>query len=84
MKCPECERNAQKSKLNMPQGWTSTLMGGSRNFYDEDGNHHYHEVNSTRGQAVCSNGHRLTVTQSTKCLAPECDYGHPQTMELQS
>lgn len=78
MKCPECERTGQRSKLYMPELYASTLMGGSRRYYDEDGQLHYHEVNSSRGQAHCSDGHILVVTRSTKCPAPECDYGTPQ------
>lgn len=82
MKCPECERTGQRSKLYMPDGYVSTCMGGSQGFYDEDGHRHYHEVNSSHGQAHCSLGHILTVDLSTKCKAPGCDYGHEQTMTL--
>lgn len=82
MKCPECERTGQRSQLYMPTGYSSTLMGGSQIFYDEDGHRHYHEVNTSHGQAHCSNGHVLNVTCSTKCKAPDCDYGTPQTMTL--
>lgn len=78
MKCPECERTGQRSKLYMPSGYCSTLMGGTRTYYDEDGHRHHHEVNSSRGQGSCSNGHILDVTLSTKCQAPGCDYGSSQ------
>ncbi|MBB3752656.1 hypothetical protein FHT44_005168 [Mycolicibacterium sp. BK634] len=57
-------------------------MGGSRGFYDEDGHYHYHEANSSRGQAHCSNGHIMDVTRSTKCTAPGCDFGHEERLVL--
>jgi hypothetical protein len=82
MRCPECERTGQRSKLFMPDGYLTTDMGGSRNYYDEDGHRHSHEVNSSSGQAHCSNGHILSVQLSTKCKAPGCDYGTPQTITL--
>jgi hypothetical protein len=50
MRCPECERTGQRSKLYMPTGYFSTAMGGTETFYDEDGHLHHHEVNSSRGR----------------------------------
>lgn len=82
MKCPECERIGQRSKLFMPDGYFSTAMGGSQSYYDEDGHKHYHEINSSSGQGHCSNGHILDVTLSTKCKAPGCGYGTPLEMTL--
>lgn len=80
MKCPECERTGQKSKLYMPDFYSCTDMGGSQDYYDEDGHHHYHEVNHSSGQGRCSNGHLLDVVASTKCEAPSCSYGREQTI----
>lgn len=82
MKCPECERTGQQSKFYMPDSYCSTLMGGTQTYYDEDGHRHRHEVNSSAGWARCSNGHVLSVVLSTKCEAPDCDYGTPQTITL--
>lgn len=82
MKCPECERTGQRSKYYPPNGWCSTLMGGTRTYYDEDGQRHHHEVNTSRGQGNCSNGHVLNVTASTKCPAPGCDYGHEERISV--
>lgn len=82
MKCPECEHTGQRSQLYMPDCYFSTAMGGTRNYYDEDGNHHYHEVNRSSGRGSCSNGHVLNVSASTKCTAPGCDYGHPLTISI--
>lgn len=82
MKCPECDRTGQRSKFYMPDSYASTLMGGSQSYYDEDGHQHYHEVNSSRGQAHCSTGHILSVALSTRCKAPGCEYGHEQTITL--
>lgn len=80
MKCPECERLGERSKLYMPDCYSSTAMAGTRTYYDEDGHRHHHEVNSSHGWARCSNGHRLSVRASDKCPAPDCDYGSPMTM----
>jgi hypothetical protein len=66
----------------MPDGYFSTGMGGSQSYYDEAGHKHYHEINSSSGQGHCSNGHILNITLSTKCEAPGCDYGTPQTITL--
>jgi hypothetical protein len=82
VKCPECERTGQQSKLYMPTSYFSTAMGGSQDYYDEDGHHHYHEVNRSRGTGHCSNGHTLNVDLSTKCKAPGCDYGFPQNLTV--
>lgn len=82
MKCPECERTGQRSKLYTPTGYYSTAMGGTQTYFDEDGHHHHHEVNSSSGRGHCSNGHTLNLTLSTKCQAPNCDYGTPQTITL--
>ncbi len=82
MKCPECELTGQRSKLYTPDCYVSTLMGGSETYYDEDGHRHYHEVNSSRGQAHCSLGHILNVERSTKCQTPGCEWGHEQRLTL--
>lgn len=82
MKCPECERTGQRSKLYMPNGYVSTLMGGTQTYCDEDGHRHHHEVNHSSGQGHCSNDHILDFTLSTKCPAPNCGYGTPQRITL--
>jgi hypothetical protein len=82
MKCPECERTGQKSRLYMPTSYFSTAMGGTETYYDEDGHRHHHEVNRSGGVGNCSQGHRLAVNASTKCQAPGCDYGEPFSVEL--
>lgn len=75
MKCPECERTGRQSKLYMPDSYFSTAMGGSETYYDEEGQYHHHEVNSSSGQGHCSNRHTLNVVLSTKCQTPGCGYG---------
>lgn len=82
MKCPECERTGQRSKLYMPTSYFSTAMGGTESYYDEDGVHHFHEINDSGGSGSCSQGHILNVSLSTKCPAPGCDYGHLTRIEL--
>lgn len=61
----------------MPDGYMSTLMGGTQTYYDEDGVRHHHEVNSSTGRGHCSLGHDLDVNASTRCPAPGCEYGRP-------
>ena len=80
MKCPECEKTGQRSKFFPPTGYFSTAMGGSENYYDEDGHRHRHEVNVSSGRVHCSNGHVFTLRLSNKCPAPGCPYGHEQTL----
>lgn len=82
MKCPECERTGQRSKLYMPTGYISTCMGGTETYYDEDGHRHHHEINRSHGQGSCSLGHILNVTLSDKCPAPNCGYGSPMSMTV--
>lgn len=82
MKCPKCEQTSQRSKLYMPTSYCCTAMGGTQTYYDEDGQRHHHEINSSVGQGRCSNGHILNITASTKCPAPDCDYGHPQRIDV--
>lgn len=82
MKCPECERTDQRSKFYMPTTWMMTAAGGSQDYYDEDGEHHYHEVNRGKGQAHCSEGHYFKIGKSTQCSAQGCDYGSPESVEL--
>lgn len=82
MKCPECVRTGQRSSLTVSDGYVSTVMGGSQTYYDADGYRHHHEVNESRGQWRCSNGHVLDVVLSTRCGAPACDYGHELTLTL--
>lgn len=82
MKCPECVRTGQRSKLYMPATYCCTDMGGTQTYYDEDGVRHHHDVNHASGRGRCSNGHILDVTASTECPAPDCGYGHPQTIDV--
>lgn len=83
MKCPECERTGQRSKLYMPDCYFTTAMGGTETYYDEDGQRHHHEVNHSSGQGRCSNGHLLNFSRSTKCPAAGCDYGFPHQVTFQ-
>ena len=48
-------------------------MGGSRTYYDEDGNQHYHEVNTSTSRWWCSNGHQFVRRSIPRC--PSCDHG---------
>jgi hypothetical protein len=82
MKCPECVRMGQQSRLYMPTSYFSTAKAGTETYYDEDGIWHHHDANRSGGTGWCSQGHTLDVMLSTKCPAPNCDYGDPQTITL--
>lgn len=83
MRCPECVRLGLRSRLYAPTCYTRTAMGGSQQYYDEDGNRHYHEVNRSHGQGHCSEGHVLHWAMSTQCPAEGCEYGSPETITVQ-
>lgn len=51
MRCPECVRTGQRSEYFPPSSWFSTAMGGSESYFDEDGEKHYHEVNSLSAES---------------------------------
>jgi hypothetical protein len=65
MKCPECVQNNQKSRVAVG-GSTRTLLGFTP-FYDEDGNYHNHDPNTTSTQYSCSNGHTWVEKTQHKC-----------------
>lgn len=82
MRCPECVRLDEQSALYPPSSWTSTAMGGSKHYYDEEGVEHRHEVNRSHGTGRCSKGHVIDWALSTKCPAEGCDYGSPQEITV--
>jgi hypothetical protein len=69
MKCLECVKNNQTSRVSVG-GSTTTLMGFTP-FYDEDGRYHSHDPNTKTTYYSCSNGHSWTETSKSKCWCQE-------------
>ena len=75
MKCPKCGELGLKSRVQS-KGGTSTLLG-TNGWYDEDGNYHYHDGNTTTTVFFCSEGHTFVIRKKgSPCISyPEkCDY----------
>ena len=58
MKCPECEKLGLKSKIFV--GASSSTLLAAMPYYDEEGNYHYNDLNTTSTSYTCSNGHSWT------------------------
>jgi len=71
MKCPVCEKENLKSRV-YPGVSMRTLMYCTP-YYDEDGNYHSHDSNTTTTNYSCSNGHQWS--ESSKGVCPSCDFG---------
>lgn len=69
MKCPQCVAENKKSILRS-EGSSRTLLY-CPSFYDEDGNFHHHDRNTTRTDYKCSNGHSFIETND-KSPCPTC------------
>lgn len=59
MKCPVCVKNKMKSCVYVG-GSMSTLMCGQP-YYDEKGNYHHNDPNTTTTSYSCSKGHKWRV-----------------------
>lgn len=73
MKCPECQKDGEKSKVYVPTCGMRTLMGW-QSFWDEDGNYHSHDLNTTTTIYSCSRGHEWTVKSKDPCQVPGCEW----------
>lgn len=60
MKCKECIKEGKKSTV-YPVVSTTTLMAGY-GYYDEYGNYHYSDPNTTTTEYKCSNGYEWVKT----------------------
>lgn len=61
MKCPQCAAEGERSKVY--PGMTTTTCMAVSSWYDEDGNYHRHNPNTTTTHYSCSRGHEWTETQ---------------------
>jgi hypothetical protein len=59
MRCPKCTEAGLTSTCKSEGAGIRTLVS-TRPFYDEKDRLHDHDVNTTRYDMVCSNGHRWT------------------------
>lgn len=71
MFCKECKKLGLKSKVY--PGLSSVTLLYCPPFYDEEGNYHDHDSNTTTTEYSCSNGHKWTeeTTGSCWCGWPE-------------
>lgn len=65
MLCPECVKEGQKSCVYPGTGMTTLLYCPP--FYDEEGNPHCHDSNTTTTSYTCSRGHSWSESTSGKC-----------------
>ena len=64
--CGECQAEGRKSKL-YARGESSTCMGGTEAFWDEEGKFHVHNPNTRTKGYVCSWGHHFGETVKGSC-----------------
>lgn len=69
MRCPECDVSGQKSSVFI--GLRTTTLMSWQDFYDEKGNFHHHDPNTTSTAYSCSNGHRWREDSQHCC--PTCE-----------
>jgi hypothetical protein len=70
MICPECKAAGLTSRV-FPLGAMTTLMG-SATYYDEHGQFHDHDPNTTTSSYECSNGHKWYSERRHTCW---CGWG---------
>ncbi len=70
MICEECKKEGLKSTVHYNYS-TSTAMYCPP-YYDEDGKHHLHDMNTTCSNYHCSNGHNFQVVSKNECW---CGWG---------
>jgi len=63
--CPTCREEGKKSYV-YSVGATTTLMY-CQPYYDEDGQYHHHDSNTTTYSYRCSNGHEWREKTSGSC-----------------
>ena len=68
--CPKCKELGMKSMVT-GGGGARTMMYCAP-YYDEDGNYHNHDRNSTGYSYRCSNGHVFCISKYMAC--PTCGW----------
>lgn len=74
MKCPTCKDLGVKSRVYPGMSYATCM--GWQPYYDEDGQYHSHDPNTTTTDYTCSNGHEWTNSQVPPC--PSCLYGRKE------
>ena len=69
VRCPKCVEEGQKSTLHGGGGITTCM--GTQSYFDEEGNPHHHDPNSTTSSLRCSRGHSVVIVSYRTC--PSCD-----------
>lgn len=65
MKCPVCVKLGMKSTLQGGPGTVTAMYCPP--YYDEDGNYHNHDNNTTTSGFKCSNGHSFVTEGHGAC-----------------
>jgi len=65
MICPECKAQGLESRVYV--GISSTTLMYCQPFYDEKGEYHHHDFNTTTTPYSCSNGHEWSERYKGKC-----------------
>ncbi len=65
MICPECKKEGLKSTVYPGVGMTTAMYFSP--FYDEEGNYHDHDANTTTTDYSCSNGHKWIEKTTGSC-----------------
>ena len=68
MKCPQCVEKKEESKLTLSIT-NSTCLAGPSPYYDEQGNYHAHDPNTSFGTFSCSKGHKGKATTWKGCAS---------------
>ncbi len=63
--CETCQEQGLKSTVQSSYSMSTCL--GYHDFYDEDGNQHCHDPNTTTTDFTCSNGHKFTKKSKRSC-----------------
>lgn len=75
MICTRCRDEGQRSIVRGFAPEDDAPIGElADRYWDEDGEGHSHDPNSTRVGFRCSNGHRWIVEWWSPCWAPGCDW----------
>lgn len=69
MKCPQCVSEGLRSQVTMGSPF-KTEKGKPVQFWDEDGNYHYHDPAKYSTDYRCSNGHEFNLASTHGC--PTC------------
>ena len=72
MKCETCLVEGRQSRVNLTGSTPLMPMGGSEDFWDEDGNYHSHDYDMGGNPTFkCSNGHEWQGERKRTCSACE-------------